>query len=487
MKAGFLVAGALCAFQPTLVMASTNAPTPAQMSSARTNGLAWLFKTQNGDGGWSNKAGLQVQSTSAVLDAFRNSGIKSGSAFYAGVANLSNAQPSSTDGRARQIDALYSAGQDVRVLIAQLQKQSTQYSFGASASTYKAWGTVPGYSASVADTALAVTALIDSSVGYVDYKNTLCGIFLAANRSNGWSYAMPAVGAPSSTPNVSVIPTAYTLLALQKIAGLGYTTYTCPGASTQNNISSLITPAINYLVSRQNTDGGWGEFLPASLLPASGTGTASATLETALALRAIQTVQAPDAPTLSAIDKAQAFLISSQKSNGSWAEDPFQTALALQTFAPTTLVNTANDGIPDVVKTALGIPNTSVPTRGVRTGNGSGVQGATIPTGVPGAIVGVPYSYAFIGGSYSYSLVSGQLPDGLDLSAGGLVTGTPTVAGPFSFTLGQTDSNGAVSYLTAQIQVDLDAADTPTLPQWAAILMGGLLLITALSQGRHRH
>jgi hypothetical protein len=68
-------------------------------------------------------------------------------------------------------------------------------------------------------------------------------------------------------------------------------------------------------------------------------------------------------------------------------------------------------------------------------------------TSVPDGVVGTPYSTAVsaVGGTppYSWSLVSGSLPPGLALSSTGTISGTPTVAGSFTFTLKVTDSTGA--------------------------------------------
>jgi len=63
---------------------------------------------------------------------------------------------------------------------------------------------------------------------------------------------------------------------------------------------------------------------------------------------------------------------------------------------------------------------------------------------LPSALVNKPYStqLSASGGvtPYSWSLVSGTLPTGLSLSSGGVISGTPTVAGTFTFTVRCTDS-----------------------------------------------
>jgi hypothetical protein len=66
---------------------------------------------------------------------------------------------------------------------------------------------------------------------------------------------------------------------------------------------------------------------------------------------------------------------------------------------------------------------------------------------VPSGVVNTPYTYTFTasggsGGGYAFSVTSGTLPAGLQLSSGGVVSGTPTVVGSFAFTVQLTDSAG---------------------------------------------
>lgn len=65
---------------------------------------------------------------------------------------------------------------------------------------------------------------------------------------------------------------------------------------------------------------------------------------------------------------------------------------------------------------------------------------------LPGGQVAVAYSQT-VGatggsGSYTYSLTAGALPPGIALSSGGVVSGTPTAAGNYSFTVTATDGLG---------------------------------------------
>jgi large repetitive protein len=63
---------------------------------------------------------------------------------------------------------------------------------------------------------------------------------------------------------------------------------------------------------------------------------------------------------------------------------------------------------------------------------------------VPNGTVGVSYSTTIVAGGgsppYTYSLFSGSLPQGLSLSSSGLLSGTPTAAGAYTFTVKVTDS-----------------------------------------------
>jgi len=68
----------------------------------------------------------------------------------------------------------------------------------------------------------------------------------------------------------------------------------------------------------------------------------------------------------------------------------------------------------------------------------------TTTSPLPAAKVGVAYSVTLAakGGTlpYSWSLSAGALPAGLTLSKAGVISGTPTTAGTFSFTAKVTDS-----------------------------------------------
>src|SRR6185436_13822740 len=83
--------------------------------------------------------------------------------------------------------------------------------------------------------------------------------------------------------------------------------------------------------------------------------------------------------------------------------------------------------------------------------------------------VGVPYSSSIgvTGGTapYTFALNSGSLPNGLSLNpTTGLISGTPTAAGPFSFTVKVTDSTGG----TAAIAITSNCGITIAPPDMTA-------------------
>jgi hypothetical protein len=115
------------------------------------------------------------------------------------------------------------------------------------------------------------------------------------------------------------------------------------------------------------------------------------------------------------------------------------------------------------------------------------------PATLPAAVIGTAYS-ATLATTGTTALPStfaatGSLPPGLTLNANGSITGTPTGAGTFNFSIVATDANGCTGGSSLAITVTaaalpLGPQGIPTLSEWALILLAAA--IVALGFGRIR-
>jgi len=98
------------------------------------------------------------------------------------------------------------------------------------------------------------------------------------------------------------------------------------------------------------------------------------------------------------------------------------------------------------------------------------------PTTLPNGVVGTPYSQTISasGGTapYTFTVTAGALPPGLTLSLAGLLSGTPTTIGTFTFTVTATDANGCPGSQPYTITIN---AACPTLTISPATLPNGNL------------
>ena len=110
-------------------------------------------------------------------------------------------------------------------------------------------------------------------------------------------------------------------------------------------------------------------------------------------------------------------------------------------------------------------------------------------TQLPGGTVAVAYSSALAasGGTppYSWSLSSGTLPTGLTLSSAGAISGTPSVAGSFPFTVSVKDSTGASASANFSITVGTAAPPSVSIssPSNGATVSGSISVSGVASDG----
>jgi uncharacterized protein YjbI with pentapeptide repeats len=93
---------------------------------------------------------------------------------------------------------------------------------------------------------------------------------------------------------------------------------------------------------------------------------------------------------------------------------------------------------------------------------------ATANTALPSATLGVPYTQVLLErggvGPLTWTLASGTLPTGISLSPGGILTGTPTASGTFTFAVNLVDSSApqktTVASFTLQVSQSLTITTT---------------------------
>jgi VCBS repeat protein/prenyltransferase/squalene oxidase-like repeat protein len=337
-----IAAGAAFLLVALLPAPAARATTP---DDARVSAVAWLIRSQNGDGSWSATNGTPPGTVALGAQALRISGV-SGFPYARAVSWLGNAELGSVDSLARAIVALQDAGVDVSSPAAQLV---------AARNASIGWGAYPGFGTSFPDTPLALAALRVGLSRYsvADTQAALCSILTAQNSTSdlavkgSWSYAPAGAGAPASTTGAATLPTSTNVLELIATAArtdqaTDWTRVTC--GTTAYVLSTAVGSGIDWLVNRRaNADGGFGD-------------AGSTVAETAL----VYNVLTSQRPTNAKTAQTLAYLLAAQRADGSWNGDPWATALVLTVLpapAASALVDTSGDGVPDVIKAALGTPD----------------------------------------------------------------------------------------------------------------------------------
>lgn len=469
-------------------------PAQATVDDARAKGIKWMVQTQKGDGSFAGSQGLDVQSTSAAVDAMLAAGMTRSPQYARALAWLANAPGGSLDSRAWQASALAAAGRDATTIAGTIRDQRNIFvvqSGGAPTSGGATWGAYPGYGASTIDTALGYGALRSAGVSYTnDTSNltvtALCNILPAQLTSSpwggAWPYALPESGQPSNATTGSLAATAIMLYELKKQRQAGrFLSGTVCGKTSPGAIDTAMTSAKTWLIAQTNSDSGFAERNPQT-----GNLEASAPVATAMAIRALALFSAEgDSASTTAITNARTWLAAQQNTDGSWKGDPFVTArvvAALPVATGTQLTDSDQDGLPDVVEQQLGTQILVADAQNQLDPNANAVPGITATSFSVNGVLGVPFSYIVSAsggnGPFTFARVNGTLPPGLTMAASGQITGVPSAPGSYAFDFEVTDTTNAKTLVIGRIDV-ADASpsdgDVP-LPPWAVVALGAGLL-----------
>jgi uncharacterized protein (TIGR03437 family) len=125
------------------------------------------------------------------------------------------------------------------------------------------------------------------------------------------------------------------------------------------------------------------------------------------------------------------------------------STVAVTGFTNSTVVTvTDSSGVPLTASQTISIPVYSATATNLRL-----TMGSPLPTGFNGAVYQQDLSSYVAGGTAPYTWTSSGLPTGLVLSAAGMLSGTPTVAGNYAVVVTVTDTNGLTAYVPVSMTV----------------------------------
>ena len=137
--------------------------------------------------------------------------------------------------------------------------------------------------------------------------------------------------------------------------------------------------------------------------------------------------------------------------------------LTLSSTGVLTGTPTATGAFPFVVKVVDAANETASATLSLIVASGSVTPVAIVTNSLPAGTVGTAYSATVIAAygttPYTFALTTGTLPAGLTLTANGAIAGTPTTAGPSSFTVTVTDAGSKTA--SASYTLTIGAVGVP--------------------------
>ncbi|WP_428851997.1 putative Ig domain-containing protein [Imbroritus primus] len=278
-----------------------------------------------------------------------------------------------------------------------------------------------------------------------------------ASNANGTS-APATVTITVSPPTITYTPTspaggtagvAYSQSVAGASGGSGSYTYTVAAGA----LPAGLTLGANGTISGTPTTGGTFNFTVRAMDSSTGTGPFSATSGTlTLTVGAAAITLSPTSLTAGTVGIAY-----SQTLSTAGGTAPYTYSITAGALPAGMTLSTG--GVLSGTPTAGGTFNFTVTALDSSTGSGpyTGSRAYTLTVNAPSIFIspaslslpngtaGTAYSQTFIAGGgtsgYTYTVDSGALPAGLSLSTGGVLSGTPTASGSFSFTVKARDSS----------------------------------------------